>query len=619
VGIAILHPSDERDPGPNRALWIVISLAASALILIALFAYLSKPPEVSASIIGSHLSVLDPALEKRLLMGGADSPIDLVIYMDTKADLEDGTLPKDRDERRHFVVNTLKEVATQSQMSLIKQLDFLANEGDVSSYRVLWIVNAIQVTGRASILPILSSQPGIERIVLNTPRLLLDEDYETFGLPPAGLTWGLERVRVGHVWNGLGIDGSGVVVGVMDTGVDWLHPALQENYRGYGGGADPDHLANWFDAIDGNSAPFDPRGHGTHVAGTAVGKYGIGVAPGAQWMAVRVLDENGFGTIGNIHAGFQWLLAPGGDPSLSPDVVNNSWGSQGNTPDFLADVEALKSAGIIPVFAAGNSGPGGGTIHTPAGYPDTFAVGASDDIDAVAWFSSRGPSAFTNEQKPTIVAPGTYILSAKPGGGYSYRNGTSMAAPHVSGVFALMLSANAALDESQITSILTATAFIDDLSIPSNSSGWGRIDAYTSVAGEVPVGVLTGRVRIGSEPAPDITLNVTTPAGSVLDVETDDAGRYEIRLQSALYDIGIEEFGYHDFEMGLVAVTANQNTILDISMVKKSGGKVSGTVVSSATGQLVIATISVIDTPISVTSNELGQYTLALPDGIMIS
>ncbi|MGB3714140.1 MAG: S8 family serine peptidase [Candidatus Promineifilaceae bacterium] len=613
--IATVKVSDLRNPGPKRALWIVVCSVASALMLLPLFAYTSQAPEVATSVIDPIQSVMDPAIEKLLVKGEADSPIDVIIYMENKADLEELTLPEDRSERRHLVVKALQDVATYSQAPLLEQLDLLAADGAVSSYRVLWIVNAIQVTGRPSILPILSSQPGIERIVPDTPKLLLDEDNETFGLPPAGITWGLENIRAGHVWDGLGIDGSGVVVGVMDTGVDWLHPSLQENYRGFGGGSDPDHLASWFDAIDGTGAPFDPRGHGTHVAGTAVGKNGIGVAPGAHWMAVRILDANGFGTVGNIHAGFQWLLAPGGDPSLSPDVVNNSWGSQSNILDFLADVEAIKSAGIIPIFAAGNSGPGGGTIHTPAGYPDTFAVGASDDIDAVAWFSSRGPSAFSAEPKPAIVAPGTYVLSARPGEGYSYRNGTSMAAPHVAGVFALMLSANATLDEAQITSILTATARIIDLPIPSNSSGWGIVDAYAAVSGEIPVGVLAGRVHYGDEPASNITVLITTPEGSVLDFDTDEAGRYEVPLQPALYDIGINEFGFDTYEMGLVAVTANQNTILDISLIKRPEGTVSGMVTNSATGLPVPASISVIDTPISVTSNDLGQYTVSLPEG----
>jgi uncharacterized repeat protein (TIGR01451 family) len=114
---------------------------------------------------------------------------------------------------------------------------------------------------------------------------------------------------------------------------------------------------------------------------------------------------------------------------------------------------------------------------------------------------------------------------------------------------------------------------------------------------------------------PNITVKITTPGGSILDVGTDEVGRYEILLQPALYDISIDEFSYTIYEMGKVALTANQNTILDISLVKKPGGIVSGTVTNSATGLPVQASISVIDTPVSVTSNDLGQFTVALPEG----
>lgn len=115
----------------------------------------------------------------------------------------------------------------------------------------------------------------------------------------------------------------------MDTGADWLYPALKFNYRGYNPHGPAKHTGKWFDPVTGYFYPFDDHGHGTHVLGIAVGHGGIRVAPGARWIAVKVLDGNGYGYDSWIHAGFQWLLAPEGDPSLAPDVVNCSWGGTG--------------------------------------------------------------------------------------------------------------------------------------------------------------------------------------------------------------------------------------------------------------------------------------------------
>jgi len=606
---------DLRKQGAVRVFWLGVCFVLSATSLLYIFAYAGNSSN-SASIVGAppH-SILEPQFTEPFMSDDDDHMVDFLIYMKARANLDALNLPGGKVARRNIVINSLKNAAAQSQNQILNELELLTTQGVVSSYRILWIANAIQVTGRASLLLTLSDFPGVERVVLDKPILFLDDDNHTAGLPPSGLTWGLERIRARHVWEGLGITGSGVTVAILDSGVDWLHPDLNENYRGYAGSSAPVHVGNWFDAIDGTGTPFDPRGHGTHVAGTAVGMNGIGVAPGAQWMAVRVLDANGFGTVGNIHAGFQWLLAPDGDPALSPEVVNNSWGSKSNIPDFLPDVIALQSAGIIPVFAAGNSGPEDGTIHSPASYPDTISVGASDDIDAIAWFSSRGPSGFTNEPKPAFVAPGTRVLSAMPGGGYSYRDGTSMAAPHATGLFALMLSANNTLNESQITAILTSTAKAVDDVVPSNKSGWGRIDAFAAVSSELPVGVLKGRVTDGIGQVVEVIIQITTPSGSVLEFTSDSSGYYEIPLQPAIYKIGVEEFGFESFEFGQVAVTAHQVTFLNIQLTARPKGTLSGFVLEINSGFPLTAAIRVVGTPAAVTSNGQGEYQIVLPEG----
>jgi subtilisin family serine protease len=141
------------------------------------------------------------------------------------------------------------------------------------------------------------------------------------------------------------------------------------------------------------------------------------------------------------------MLAPGGDPSKAPDVVNNSWGSNAtNSTEFLADVRAWVAAGIFPAFANGNNGPAAGTVGSPGSFPESFGVGATDINDQIASFSSRGPAIWDGVTyvKPQISAPGHQIYSAWPrqlGLDYNTISGTSMATPHLTGVVALLLSA----------------------------------------------------------------------------------------------------------------------------------------------------------------------------------
>src|SRR5699024_6449973 len=145
----------------------------------------------------------------------------------------------------------------------------------------------------------------------------------------------------------------------------------------------------------------------------------------------------GASSASTIHNAFQWILEPGGDPSMSPDIVNNSWGSSDPyRTEFLDGVRAWEAAGIIATFSAGNDGPASGTVGSPGSFPEVFSVGATDNNDQVAPFSSRGPVTWTNESgesetyiKPEISAPGVAIYSALPDGRYGLNNGTSMASP----------------------------------------------------------------------------------------------------------------------------------------------------------------------------------------------
>jgi subtilisin family serine protease len=165
------------------------------------------------------------------------------------------------------------------------------------------------------------------------------------------------------------------------------------------------------------------------------------MAPDAKWIAVKIFNDRGQATTTGIHQGFQWLLDPDGDPSTpdAPNVVNNSWtmSTASCALDFQLDLRA--AAGMLPVFAAGNYGPTPGTVASPANLPEAFAVGGSDNADAIYAYSSRGPSSCAGATAPALTAPAVDVRTSDLYGGYVTETGTSMAAPHVSGALALLL------------------------------------------------------------------------------------------------------------------------------------------------------------------------------------
>ena len=209
--------------------------------------------------------------------------------------------------------------------------------------------------------------------------------------------------------------GAGMVVANIDTGVQFNHPALVNQYRGNLGGGSFDHTNNWYDPANiCGGAPCDNVGHGSHTMGTMVGDDGagnqVGVAPGAKWIACKGC-ESGSCSGGSLISCAQWILAPGGNSSLRPNVVNNSWGGGSGSNWYQSYVQSWVAAGIFPAFSAGNSGSACSTANDPGDYPESFASGATDSGDNIASFSSRGPSLFGGV-KPNVSAPGVNITPA---------------------------------------------------------------------------------------------------------------------------------------------------------------------------------------------------------------
>jgi subtilisin family serine protease len=225
-------------------------------------------------------------------------------------------------------------------------------------------------------------------------------------------TWNLRAIEAPLLWDRS--KGAGVEIAIVDTGIDLDHPGLH-------------HVADGYNALAPGDSPDDDNGHGTHVAGIAAGEWetGSGVAPEATVLPVKVLDDQGMGSLSDVVDGLHWCL------QRRAPIINLSLGSSQPTQSMKAAIEALWEAGLLVVAAAGNEGPRCSTVSYPAKWEEVLAVAASTESSLIATFSSRG-------SQVDVTAPGQSILSLWPDGGVRYLSGTSMAAPHVSGAAALL-------------------------------------------------------------------------------------------------------------------------------------------------------------------------------------
>ncbi|WMW21768.1 S8 family serine peptidase [Methanolobus mangrovi] len=253
--------------------------------------------------------------------------------------------------------------------------------------------------------------------------------------------------------------GECVRVAVIDTGIDYTHPDLAPNY--YGG----------YDFVNGDTDPMDDNGHGTHVAGiiAAVDNDDIiivGVAPDAELYALKALDSQLDGQISDINAAIDWAIQE------DMDIISMSLGS---STDFISLRRMCQEAydeGIVLVAAAGNDC--GGNVNYPAAYDSVIAVSAMEKNGSIACFSNIGPEV-------ELAAPGVSILSTYKEDGYASIAGTSMATPHVSGVVALLLSANPSLTPDEVRSILQNSATDLGDSGWDDEYGYGLVNAYDAI------------------------------------------------------------------------------------------------------------------------------------------
>lgn len=379
-------------------------------------------------------------------------------------------------------------------------------------------VGAMSARETAQVVRQLNTDPDVEfaepehtfstKLVPNDPFL---STSGTWGQPYPDL-WGLMAIGAPTAWDTA--TGGAIVVAVVDTGLDYNHPDLAANVwtnvNEIPGNFVDDDANGFVDDVRGwnfvfqNNDPIDHNGHGTHVAGTiaAVGDNGIGVI-GVAWhahvMAVKGLDDNGFG--------FDFTLAPAimYAASNGADIINASWGGDGTSQSIEQAIQFATGLGTVFVAAAGNSSEDAMNFF-PANSPEAITVAASDPFGNFAFFSNFGP-------KIDVTAPGVDILSLQAAGtflappvidGYTRLDGTSMAAPHVSGVAALALSQNPGYSTEQVRQVIRSSA----TGVPFDSRfGYGILNAAAAVAVTNPLEAKITGLQFGAGPLDPITIS----------------------------------------------------------------------------------------------------------------
>jgi serine protease AprX len=398
--------------------------------------------------------------------------------------------------------------------------------------RTYRIIPAFAGSVTAGQLTALARLPGIERVELNGVARTMDAS--------GNRDYGVDAARQASP----GLDGSGVGICIIDTGIDPNHEQLSGRVVG------------WRDWVNNRTSAYDDHGHGTHVSGIAAGRATgtnnqpyAGVAPGAHLIGAKVLNSSGSGADADVVSAIEWCAARTDVHVISMSL--GSPGSDGRDAGSQAANAAVK-AGKVVVAAAGNSGDAPGTVSSPGVATDVITVGAGSDASSLAGstdtdvafylagFSSRGPTANPDARlKPDVVAPGLSVVAAKAGtvSSYTTYSGTSMATPFVAGVVALGRQAVAAATPATLKTALAASARDVGATGPDNEWGAGLVDAraflgalgalgagvspgpaHTLIVGEVPSGATRNYpIEVSAAGSPlGVTLETTNGAASCL-------------------------------------------------------------------------------------------------------
>ena len=478
---------------------------------------------------GQETQKIDQELREEMQLRSDDELIRVNIIMKAQYDQSElrskAEIYRLKEDKRSFVVNELKRYSKETQLNVISYLDNFERNNRVSEIIQFWIFNGITCNATKEVIEELSYLDDI--LIIGYDKLVnLIPDHE-ISLPAEEtreITYNVSKVKADQVWTELGYTGEGVIVAVFDTGVNYNHSDLKTHMWEH-----PDYPYHGWNFVGNNNNPMDDynsggsHGHGTHCAGTVAGNGAsgsqTGMAPDAIIMAIKILSNTGNGQPSVVCTAMQFAIEKGAHVfSMSIGWANPSVSDRLLFRNTMVNVLA---AGIVASIAAGNEGqylsyyPIPQNVRTPGDCPPPWlhpdqtttggltavvTVGATNETDNIANFSSRGPVSWQSVSpyndypynpgmgliRPDVCAPGYNIKSCDSFNinGYQLMSGTSMATPGVAGVMALMLSKNPNLTPAEICEILETTA----VRLPSPTSpkgniyGSGRIDAFDAVS-----------------------------------------------------------------------------------------------------------------------------------------
>ena len=469
---------------------------------------------------GYAQAVIDPLLSEEMDRRNDDEQIRVIVIMKSQYNRTQLNRSADyyatRAERRAYVVSELKAFAEASQFDLRRTLDEMQRNGLTTEPTILWMANAMSFEANKTAIRALAQRNDIEIIGYAIERNWIPDGEEA--RPAAAtreITQNVIQVNANQVWD-LGYTGEGVIVAVVDTGVNYNHLDVADHL--WDGGSEFPH--HGYDVYNGDNDPMDDHGHGSHCSGTVLGDgtagSQTGMAPDATLMCVKCINAQGSGGADMISAGMQWAVEHGCDVfSMSLGVANSSIAER---TLLRHTCEASLDAGVPGAIAAGNEGnqtwqfPIPNNVRVPGSCPPPYmdevqgsqnpgplscsiCIGAVDYNDAAANFTSRGPVTWQNTEfgdypyepgigliRPDVCAPGVNIksLNYATNNGYTEMSGTSMATPCAAGCIALMLSKDINLTPSEICRILEETA-VPLAEGKSNTFGFGRVNVLAAV------------------------------------------------------------------------------------------------------------------------------------------
>jgi|GEM_PF-1067778 len=453
-------------------------LSISCTLLILLFSFTASGENMNSSDEMNTDGKISTMLSSKIAETSATKKIPVIIIL--------------ANQQVKYSVEGKSQIESD-QKNLITFLDNEKSDNKVQEIKSIKLINAVAAEVTPEVLISLAERPDVWKIepdevisIAGQPELLPAEIKASATMQniTSANAWGVDKIEAPAVWK-QGVSGDGIIVAVVDTGIDTIHPDL-DDLDDNPNTKDP-KVIGWIDYVNSNPSPYDDHGHGTHVAGiiSGTGANGVhtGVAPGTKLIAAKIFNKDGYGYMSDIILAFEWSV------NNKARIISFS-GGESHQWAFTTAINNVVAAGVIPVIAAGNSGSGSYTIMCPGDEINSLTVGATDSSDNIASFSSRGPVTLDGQTyiKPDVSAPGVDVISTSPDGKYGYESGTSMATPYVSGTVALILEKNPALRPSEVKQKLESTAVDLGSAGKDNNYGSGRINAYKAVfPPEVPV------------------------------------------------------------------------------------------------------------------------------------